>query len=124
MATVQVTHTIDGLIRDLRLIPRTMRVRGKAVVARNVDLGTMLTKRAARAAAGPHGVNYHKRISGEMTGPLEGEFGPSAVLGTRYTGVSGSAGAMRDLEKAADKVGPRFAAEVGRMADDLFWPGG
>lgn len=123
MATVQVTHTLGDLKRDFRQIPRTMKVRGKAVVRRNVDVGTMLTKRYARAAAGPHGQAFHKRISGEMTGALQGEFGPSAVRGTRYVGVSGSEGAMNDLRKAADRLQPRFHRDVSRMVDGLFWPG-
>lgn len=124
MATVHVSHSLDDLERDLKLIPRTMRVRGRAVVRRNVDVGVVLTKRAARAAAGPHGANYFKRITGEMTGALEGEFGPKGPPKTDYVGVSGTAGAMRDLDKAADKVGPKFAAEIDRMVGSLFWPGG
>jgi hypothetical protein len=30
---------------------------------------------------------------------------------------------MRDLEKAAAKIAPRFQREIGRMLDGLFWPG-
>ena len=114
---------IADLGNDLQQIPRTAILRGRAVVQRNVELGTHLTQGIARKAAGKHGANYWKRISGEMVGAWEGEFGPSAVEGRRYVGVSGSEGAMRDLEKAADKVAPRFAREAGRMLDDLFWPG-
>ena len=123
MATVRVTHGIDELVRDCRLIPRTMRVRGKAVVRKNVELGTIQAQRIAKAAAGDHGKNYWKRISGEMTGALEGEYGPEGPPKSDYVGVDGSAGAMRDLVKSAQRQGPQFARDVSRMVDGLFWPG-
>lgn len=113
---------IADLASDLRLIPRTMRHRAGAVVARNIERGSIETKRIADRAAGPHGSNYSKRISSEMTGALSGEYGPSAPIGSDYTGVSGAAGAMRDLEKSAAKTAPRFQRDISRMVDGLFWP--
>lgn len=124
MAVVRVTHGIDDLVADLRLIPRTMKVRGKAVVRRNVDSGAIVTRQIAKKAAGPHGANYFKRIKGEMTGGMSGEYGPSPLVGLRYVGVSGSAGAMRDLDKSLERVRPKFHRDVERMVDSLFWPGG
>lgn len=114
---------ISDLADDLQLIPRTMRLRARAIVANNIEQGNMRAQRIAKAAAGPHGKLYWKRLSAEMTGPLSGEYGPHAPQ-TEYVGVAKAAGAMRDLEKSAAQQAPRFARDIGRMVDDLFWPGG
>lgn len=121
MATVRVDHGIDDLASDLAAIPARMVTKGSRVVRKNVNEGSRLTRRIAKAAAGPHGKDYFKRISGEMTGALEGEFGPWGPPKSRYVGVEGSAGAMRDLNKAADVIGPKFADDAGAMLDGLFW---
>lgn len=121
MATVRVTHSIDDLASDLAAIPARMVAEGSKVVAKNVRAGTRLSQKIAKAEAGPHGKDYYKRIDGEMTGLLEGEFGPWGPPKSRFVGVSGSAGAMRDLDKTADILGPRFADEAGAMLDGLFW---
>lgn len=126
MSRIQVRgiEGIADLADDLQTIPATMRLRARAIVASNIEQGAIRTQGIARKAAGPHGKDYWKRIGSDMTGPLSGEFGPSAVQGTRFTGVSGSEGAMRDLEKAAAQQAPRFARDVERMVAGLFWPGG
>jgi hypothetical protein len=123
MATVRVTHSIDGLARDLGMIPQTMKVRGKAVVRKNVEQGNLVARDIAKRAAGAHGKNYFRRITAEMTGPMTGEWGPKGPPKSDYVGVDGTAGAMRDLVKSAQRQGPRFARDVGRMVDGLFWPG-
>jgi hypothetical protein len=120
---VQGIDGIADLADDLKSIPRTFRLRAGAVVARNAELGNHLAQEIARKAAGPHGKNYFKRLTAEAKGPLAWEFGPEGPPKTDYVGVSGTEGAMRDLEKAADRVAPRFARDAGRMLDDLFWPG-
>lgn len=113
---------IGDLADDCKLISRTVKHRGSVVVRRNTEQGKMAAAKIASRAAGPHGANYANRLEAEMVSPLVGEYGPSPLLGARYVGVSGSAGAMRDLEKSADKQGPKFARDVSRMVDGLFWP--
>jgi hypothetical protein len=114
---------ISDLASDLELIPRAAILRGRAVVQRNIEIGNTIAQGIARKAAGKHGKDYFKRLSSEMTGAWVGEFGPEGPPKTDYVGVSGTEGAMRDLEKAADKVAPRLARDAGRMLDGLFWPG-
>lgn len=114
---------ISDLARDLEMIPRTARLRGRAVVQRNIEIGNVIAQGIARKAAGKHGKDYFKRLSSEMTGFWEGEFGPEGPPKTDYVGVSGTEGAMRDLEKAADKIAPKLARDAGRLLDSLFWPG-
>jgi len=118
-------HGIAGiadLADDCKVISRAVPVRGRAVVRKNIEYGNIVAQNIAKKAAGPHGKDYFKRLSSEMTGPLVGEYGPWGPPKTDYVGVSGTAGAMRDLEKSADRVGPRFARDAGRMLDGLFWP--
>jgi hypothetical protein len=118
-------HGIEGiadLADDLRFIPRVMRHRAGAVVARNIEYGNRVAQREARAAAGPHGKDYFKRLSAEMTGSLSGEYGPEGPPKSDYVGVDGTAGATRDLDASAAKTAPRFARDIGRMVDGLFWP--
>ena len=91
-----------------------------AIVQRNAEAGNRLAQSVARAQAGPHGALYYKRITAEAISPLSWEYGPSAPIG-RYTGVSGAAGAMRDLNKSARKQGPAMASDGRDFAAALFW---
>lgn len=118
---VQGIEDIADLAGDLKRIPATARLRGAAVVAKNVEIGAEATRTIAKAMAGPHGEDYYKRITGEMTGPLQGEFGPEGPPKTDYVGVDGSAGAWRDLQKAETKIAARFQRDIRRMVDGLFW---
>jgi hypothetical protein len=114
---------IADLADDLKLIPRTARLRGNALVLKHAEIGNDIARGIAKKAAGKHGKNYFKRLSAERTGAWQAEFGPEGPPKTDYVGVSGGEGAMRDLEKAADRVAPRFARDAGKMLDSLFWPG-
>jgi hypothetical protein len=125
MASIQV-HGIEGIADlgdDLKTIPRTFRLRAGAVVAKNAEIGNHIARGIAEKAAGPHGKDYFKRLSAEAVGPLAWEYGPEGPPKTDYVGVSGTAGAMRDLEKSAERIAPRFARDAGRLLDSLFWPG-
>lgn len=117
---VTVIHNIGDLSTDLAGIAKRVQPDMAKVVRKNVNAGTRLAKANARAAAGPHGTNYYKRISGEMTGPLEGEFGPHdggtpVGAGYRHGGVN------MDLPNAADVIGPKFADDVDDAVDGWFW---
>lgn len=116
MATIRVDHNIGALAKHYAAVPAKFRRFARVAVRVSLEEGTDDAKRHADAAAGPHGSNYSKRISWEMTGALEGEYGPHAPK-TDYVGVSGAEGAMRDLEKSALRLGPRFQKRVGFAVD-------
>lgn len=110
---------IGDLADDCAAAPAKFRRLGYRAIRGALQEGTEDAKRIAQKRAGPHGSNYHKRISFDQTG-LSGEFGPSAP-GTDYVGVSGAEGAMRDLNTAADRAGPRLQKRVALMAERLPW---
>lgn len=112
---------IADLARDCEQVPAKVLRDGHDSVRDAVEFGTYVTRQTARRAAGPHGSNYFKRVSGEMTAPLVGEWGPEGPPKSDYVGVSGSAGATRDLATSADPAAERLAASVrGKMAG-WFW---
>lgn len=119
---VRVTHTIDQLDREMRRIPGKAMTRMVGVTARSVDQGHRLAQGIAKKNSGPHGTNYWKRITSEMTGPLTGEFGPHGDVVGNAVGAGWRHGPPNtDLAKAADIIGPRFAKNVGKIPDKLFW---
>lgn len=124
MARVSVTHGIGDLASDLASIPPRAISQGSKIVKRDTREGRNHARRIARKASGPHGSAYFRRISDEMVGPLEGEYGPTAVKGEDYVGAGWRSGENTDLPKSADIIGPKFADDIGDMVDGLFWPGG
>lgn len=120
MATVRVTHGIDDLRSDLAGIPPRMYREGSKIVRKNTRAGNKIAQGFARAASGPHGALYYKRLTAEMVGPLEGEYGPHA--GGTPVGAGYRHGPPNtDLEKSMDVIGPKLAKDVGDMLDGLFW---
>lgn len=117
---IRVRHTVDKLADDYEKIPARAAVGMARVVRENVDYGRDLAKALAREKAGPHGRNYHKRISGEMTGPLEGEYGPTGEPKTEFVGVGFRSGINTDLPQSADRVGPAMAADVRKLIARLY----
>ncbi|MCW2496403.1 hypothetical protein [Jatrophihabitans sp.] len=113
--------TIDALARDLRSIAVRADKDLSKVVRRNVKEGTAQAKTLARAGAGKHGKAYYKRISGEMTGPLSGEFGPTGSPKTEFVGVGFRHGHNMDLPRTADIIGPQMAGDVDDAVDKWFW---
>jgi hypothetical protein len=116
-----VENTIGDLADDLASIARNAQPRLSGVVRRNVNVGLREAKRLARRKAGPHGENYYKRLSGEMTGLLEGEYGPEGDPKTDFVGVGFRHGLNTDLPNSADVVGPKFLKDVGDELDRWFW---
>lgn len=89
------------------------------IVHESVMYGRDLAKALAKVESGPHGKNYYKRITGELTSPLEGEFGPSpggTPVGAGYRHGAGN----RDLEKAAGPAERDLAQGVRRMVGRVF----
>lgn len=115
-------ENIEDLGDDLAGVAKTSDVKAARVVKKNVEQGSRLARRIARAKSGPHGKNYFKRISGEMTGVTEGEYGPTGdVLGNAVGAGWRNRGPNLDLPQSADIVGPQFARDAGDMLDGLFW---
>ena len=118
---VIVRNDLSDLAADMAEIPVIAARDMVDCVRSNVESGERYMKGIARAASGPHGSAYYKRISGEMTGPLTGEFGPHdggtpVGAGFRHDGPN------MDTAKAADLIGPRFARAVSKLPDYWFWP--
>ena len=114
-------NTIGDLADDLAGIPENLAFRLPLVVRRNINEGNRIAKRLARAKAGPHGTNYYKRLTAEMTGTLEGEYGPEGDPKTEFVGVGFRHGINTDLPQSADEIGPKFAKDVGDEIDGAFW---
>ena len=119
---VHVTHNIDDLANDLAGIPVKMMRQAPRIVKNHVNEGNRLARNFARAASGPHGKHYYKRITDEMTGPLSGEYGPTGVVAGNAVGGGWRTGpGNTDLPRSADVIGPKFADAIGEMVDSLFW---
>lgn len=119
---IVVHHTIGDLANDAAAIAVNAQAKLVPVVRRNVNAGLQSAQEFAKAASGIHGLNYYKRITAEMTGPLEGEFGPHGAVRGRAVGAGWRNHPENlDLAKAADIIGPKFADEVGDEAEGWFW---
>lgn len=120
---ITASHDLGDLARDCAKVATTAKPRMVKVVKKNVTQGTKVMQGIAQRKAGPHGTNYHKRITGEMTGTLSGEFGPTGTVAGNAVGAGWRHGPPNtDLQKAADLQGPRFASDAGKILDGLFWP--
>lgn len=120
---IDVTTTTKALERDCKKIAIEGTAKLAAVVKRNIREGNKLAQRNARASSGVHGKNYYKRLSAEMTGLLEGEYGPTGSVVGNAVGAGWRHGPPNtDLERSLDIQGPKFAKDVGDTADGLFWP--
>lgn len=120
---VKVTHSIGDLASDLRTMSRQAPPKLSRVVREQVKEGTRAARAHAKASAGPHGKTYWKRISGEMTGPLTGEFGPTGNVVGRAVGAGYRKGVDNtDLDLAAKEISWAFGHAVMNAADGLFWP--
>lgn len=122
MVTVRVSHTIDDLANDLTAIATQTPARLSAVVRRNVEEGNRVAQGIARAASGPHGRLYYRRLTSEMTGTLTGEYGPEGDVAGNAVGAGWRNGpGNHDLEKSLDVQGPKFARDVVDEVDRMFW---
>ena len=119
---IHVEHSgVADLAADLRSIAVTAPAHMVGIVRDNVAFGERTAQRLAKESSGRHALNYHKRITGEMTGALEGEYGPHA--GGTPVGGGWRSGENTDLPRSLDIVGPKFAKDISDEVDDLFWPG-
>lgn len=118
---VNVTHTIGDFANDLASIPVKFASEAPVIVRRNVEQGNKLAQANARARSGPHGRLYYKRLTGEMTGLMRGEYGPHGDPQV-FVGAGYRSGAPNlDLPLSADVIGPKLAKDVRDLLDRLFW---
>jgi hypothetical protein len=116
-------NTLGDLAGDLRTASVQSQRKLREVVKRNVREGREQARANARRSSGPHGKNYYKRITSEMTGLLSGEFGPHGIVENNAVGAGWRNAHNTDLARAADVIGIQLAGDVDDVLDELFWPG-
>lgn len=119
--SIRVTHDIHDLSDDLAGLPVKLGRALPPVVKRNAHEGNRTARKFARTKAGPHGKNYYKRLTVEMTGPYSAEYGPEGDPKTEFVGAGWRHGVNLDLPNSADLIGPKLASDVGDVLDRLFW---
>ncbi|MCR1785305.1 hypothetical protein KVF89_22385 [Nocardioides carbamazepini] len=112
---VKVRHHIDRLAQRQESAAVDFTPKASRAVRQSTQFGRDLARALAREKAGPHGEHYWKRVNAEMTGILEGEFGPDGTPKSNFVGVGFRHGRNTDLPKAADKVGPDLTARVRKI---------
>lgn len=115
------SHTLADLERDLLRMPGTAARGMSSAVRDRTRQGERVSKGFARAASGPHGSAYFKRITSEMTSPLSGEFGPHGDVSKSVGGGWRNGPPNTDTEKAGDIVGPALAKDMEKLLGRLFW---
>lgn len=119
---IRVIHDIGDLANDLAGIARRVPKDLNKTVREGIKVGNQVARTNAKRAAGPHGSNYYKRISAEMTGPLTGEFGPHGDVAGNAVGAGWRHGGPNtDLARAGDVIGPALGKKVAALADEWFW---
>lgn len=117
-----VFHTMHDMADDLGDLPTRVDAGLARVVKRNTEQGNKVAQGIARAAAGPHGTNYWKRLSSEMHGPFEGEYGPTGDVVGNAVGAGWRNGVVNtDLDKSLDIQAPKFRADVRDVTKEIFW---
>jgi len=118
---LKVTEHIGDLVTDLSSAPVKVAKKAPKIVKRHADLGNLTAQRLARAKSGPHGKDYYKRLTSEMTGPMRAEYGPEGIPKTDFIGADFRHGVNLDLPNSADLIAPKFAKAIGDMVDEVLW---
>jgi hypothetical protein len=122
---VSVTHHLNDLERDCRVVGASLKPAAEKIIAQKILEGSGAARRLARAASGPHGANYYKRITSGMTGTLKGEWGPTGDVAGNAVGAGWRHGpGNMDLPNSADIIAPEFQRDIGNLLGRMFWPGG
>lgn len=125
MATVRVVHDIDDLANDLAGIAKRVKPDMRGVVKDGLRVGVMLARANAERTSGRYSKHYRKAITLEMTGDLEGEYGPDVSMkqgNMRFEFGEGRQSAPHlNLARSADVVGPAFERSVRDQIDGWFW---
>lgn len=119
---IRVIHDLDDLADDLRAIPVKARVGFMRAVRTNTERGNRAAQDVARSRSGPHGRLYYKRITSEMIGPLEGEYGPTGDVVGNAVGAGWRHGpGNTDLEASLDLIRGKFYSDIDDVIDRVFW---
>jgi hypothetical protein len=123
--------TLELLQADLLDISRKTPTAMRGVVRDGIRAGNLLAQDYAKLSAGRHGKLYPRAMSAEMGSTFTG-YGATVVTGEYGPDIAKPQGGMSfergsrnqkphlDLARSADRIGPSFQMEAGRMADDLF----
>lgn len=117
MASIRVIGDLDDLEKILKKDATLVKRKGRGVVKRNVHKGWNRSRSLSRTRSGPHGKFLYKRITEEMTGPLQGEFG---YEGQEFVGGNFRHGRNTDMPSVADQIGEGFAKDAGDILDGLL----
>lgn len=128
---VRERDTLEGLQAALIDIARKTPSAMRGVVRDGAKAGNVLAQDYARVSAGKHGKLYPRAFSSEVRSLFVGatatvataEYGPD--IAKPQGGMSFERGSRNqkphlDLARSADRIGPSFQMETGRMVDDLF----
>lgn len=128
---IKVTHTVDDLVRDLVRIPAMASRDVRAAVRHGAMTGNLLAKEHAKANAGPHGKDFHKRLKWDAPrhslfggAGWSAEYGPTGVPKSDFVGAGYQHGdGNTDLEVSQGPAIGLVAQDIRRAMDDWFWPG-
>lgn len=122
--TVNITHTLGDLDRDLRALPvKEARMRAE-MVRGTAERGNRIAANFARASAGSHGKHYHKAFTAEAVDPFTWVYGPEAARpqgGMSFEYGSRNQAPHLDLNRSADVVGDSLTDNAQKMLERLFW---
>lgn len=121
---LRVHSTVGYLASDLEHIAGRVKPEMRGIVREGIKAGEKAGKAFARRSSGSHGPHYIDAITSEMTGPLEGEWGPD--VSKPQGDMSWERGSVNqpphnDMAKAADVIAPKFHEKVERAVNGWFW---
>lgn len=122
----RITHSLDGLERDMKRNAVEFKPRAAAQVGEVTTDGNKMGKRLAKRSAGTHGKHYHKAFTTERHTPLKREWGPDASMpqgGMSFERGSRNQPPHHDIAQGADRHGADdLQRRVNRLVlDRLFW---
>lgn len=127
MPSIQVTHSVGGVSRDLRGIAMRAPRDFVGAVRSTIRHGERTAQTFARRSAGAHGKHYPRSITSEMlstSGAISGEWGPDPGLpqgGMSFEQGSRNQPAHNDLGRSAAVAIPFGLSEVQRIPGRHFW---
>lgn len=129
---VRVHHDIGDLANDLTAIAKQVKPDMRKVVREGIKAGNKVAK---KFASEQHTMNsdidvpYQRSFSSEMTGPLEGEYGPvddgiphGGSQARGYENGSVNQRPHNNLRRSQDIIGPKFGEKVHDAVGEWFWP--
>lgn len=126
---IKVTHGLHDLAADMRQIPRMASRDAREAVRAGAVAGNRDARRRARAAAGPHGEHFYKRIKADRPAPngsgpagWSAEYGPTGTPKTEFVGAGfRNGGGNDDLDGSRDLAAMTVADHIRRAMNGWFW---